>query len=231
MEVSTQRRLGFVAGFLAYLGALWLVWDTRLIYPIKIFVVFLHELSHGLAALVGGGSIERIEISPNQGGVCHCGGGIRFLTLTAGYLGSLLWGVAMLLVVRARRFWHMFVLAGLGVLVVTVSLLYIRGGFGLTFGLAFGLALMAVAKYLPAEVQTITLTVLGLTSCLYALWDIKSDVLDRPAVRSDASMLAELTGVPTVVWGLLWAGVGLAVCWWLLQRTFSKAWGPVTGVR
>lgn len=215
----TQRRLGFLAGFLAYLAALWFLWDTRILYPLKIFVVFLHELSHGIAAILGGGSIQRIEISPNQGGVCYCGGGVRFLTLTAGYLGSLLWGVAMLLVVQAKRIWHLVSLVGLGVLVVTVSLLYVRSG----FGLMFGLALIGVAKYLPSEIQTMTLTVLGLTSCLYAVWDIKSDILDRPGIRSDASMLAELTGVPTVLWGLLWTGMAIVVCWWLLKRTFEKS--------
>ncbi len=219
----TQRRLGFLVGFLAYLATLWFLWDTRILYPLKIFVVFLHEVSHGIAAIIGGGSIQRIEISPNQGGVCYCGGGIRFLTLTAGYLGSLLWGVAMLLVVGAKRIWHLVSLAGLGVLVVTVSLLYVRSGFGLMFGLMFGLALIAVARYLPSEIQTMTLTVLGLTSCLYAVWDIKSDVLNRPEIRSDASMLAELTGVPTVLWGLLWTGIAIVVCWWLLKRTFEKS--------
>jgi hypothetical protein len=85
------------------------------------------------------------------------------------------------------------------------------------------MALIAVAKYLPGEVQTMTLRVLGLTSCLYAIWDIKSDVLDRPGNHSDASLLAELTGVPTVLWGLLWIGISAAVCWWLLRRTFRQS--------
>jgi len=223
MDVPTRRRLGLLVGLIGYIGVLWLLWDTRIIYPLKIFVVFLHEVSHGIAAVAGGGSIAGIQISSNQGGVCHCGGGIRFVTLTAGYLGSLSWGVAMLLVVRAKRIWHLVTLVGLGVLVLTMSLMYIDGGFGMTFGLLFGLALLGIAKYFPSEMQTMTLTVMGLTSCLYAVWDIKSDVIDRPGIRSDASMLADLTGVPTVLWGILWIGMGLAVCWWPLRRTFRNA--------
>ena len=222
MDVLTRRRLGLLVGLFAYIGALWLLWDTRIIYPLKIFVVFLHEVSHGIAAVATGGSIAGIQISSNQGGVCQCGGGIRFITLTAGYLGSLSWGVAMLLVAQAKRIWHLVTLVGLGVLVLTVSLMYIDGGFGVTFGLLFGLALLGIAKYFPSEIQTMTLTMMGLTSCLYAVWDIKSDVIDRPGIRSDASMLADLTGVPTVLWGVLWIGIGLAVCWWLLRRTFRN---------
>ena len=62
MDVLTGRRMGLILGLFAYLTVLWLLWDTRIIYPLKIFVVFLHEVSHGIAAVVGGGSIARIEI-------------------------------------------------------------------------------------------------------------------------------------------------------------------------
>eukprot|EP00425_Heterocapsa_triquetra_P025156 CAMPEP_0195122230 /NCGR_PEP_ID=MMETSP0448-20130528/125969_1 /TAXON_ID=66468 /ORGANISM="Heterocapsa triquestra, Strain CCMP 448" /LENGTH=51 /DNA_ID=CAMNT_0040159715 /DNA_START=86 /DNA_END=237 /DNA_ORIENTATION=+ len=44
------------------------------------------------------------------------------------------------------------------------------------------------------EVNDLVLKVIGLTSCMYAVLDIKSDVLDRPYLRSDASMMAEATG-------------------------------------
>jgi hypothetical protein len=223
MDELTQHRARFLAGFVAYMVALWLLWDTAAIYPLKIFVVFLHELSHGLAAIFTGGSITRIEITSNQGGVCYCGGGSRFLTLSAGYLGSLLWGVGLLLIAEGRRFWHLVTLMALGAIVVAVSVLYIRSPFGLAFGVLFGLALIGMAKYLPLEIQTIALRVVGLTSCLYAILDIKSDILDRPQLRSDARMLAELTGVPTLVWGLFWTGIALAVSWWLLRRTMSKS--------
>ena len=100
----------------------------------------------------------------------------------------------MLLVVRAKRIWHLVTLVGLGVLVLTVSLVYIDGAFGMTFWLLLGLALLGIAKYLPSEIQTMTLTVMGLTSCLYAVWDIKSDVIDRPGIRSDAGHARRLDG-------------------------------------
>ena len=35
-------------------------------------------------------------------------------------------------------------------------------------------------------------------------------------------MLAELTGIPTILWGLLWITIALAVSWWLLSRQFRK---------
>jgi hypothetical protein len=59
--------------------------------------------------------------------------------------------------------------------------------------------------------------VLGLTSTLYAILDIKSDVLDRPHLPSDAAMLAEMTGIPTAAWGILWIAIALLVSSWLLR--------------
>jgi hypothetical protein len=62
-----------------------------------------------------------------------------------------------------------------------------------------------------------------MTSCLYAVLDIKSDVLDRPHLPSDAAMLAEATGIPTVFWGILWIGVALVVCTSLFRWAWQKA--------
>ncbi len=68
------------------------------------------------------------------------------------------------------------------------------------------------------------LLTLGLTSALYAILDIKSDVLDRPELASDAHMLAELTGVgTTTMWGVLWITIAIAFSTWLMMRAFEEA--------
>jgi len=223
MEDVTRTRLQFLAGFAIYFAALWLLWSTPVVYPLKIFVVLLHEISHGVVAVATGGAIQRIVITADQGGLCQCPGGSPFLTLSAGYLGSLAWGALILMAARARGTWPRIFAGGIGVLVIVITLFYVRSLFGLVFGIAFGAAMVVVGRQFGVEVSKVLLTALGLTSCLYALLDIKSDVLDRPEVMSDARMLAELTGVPTVVWGLLWIGLGLAVSAWLVRWAWRKA--------
>ena len=86
-------------------------------------------------------------------------------------------------------------LIGVGIFVRAIQ--YIRNAYGLAFTLAAGGALIAAGRGGGTELNSGLLSVLGLTSCLYAILDIKSDILDRPGLRSDAAMLAELTGVPT----------------------------------
>lgn len=200
-------------------------WNTLLVYPLKILVVFFHELSHGLAAWLTGGSIEEIQLVPAEGGLCITRGGSRFVTLSAGYLGSLLWGGAILLLAARTRI-DRAVSIGLGVILLAVSLMVIRPwfGFGFVFCVVSGLALIAVGAFLSEGVNDFLLRLVGLTSCLYAVLDIKSDILDRPELRSDAAMLGDLTGLPTVFWGLVWIGLALVASFFFLIFA-SKAGG------
>lgn len=223
MRPAARRRLRFLAGFTAYFAGLWLLWGTPVVYPLKIFVVLLHELSHGAVALATGGAIERIVLTEDQGGLCVCPGGNAFLTLSAGYLGSLAWGGLLLAAARAPRRWVRALVAAIGAALLGLTLLYVRSAFGVVFGLGFGAALFAGSRFLSPAANASALTALGLTSCLYAILDIQSDILERPEIQSDARMLAELTGVPTLLWGVLWIAAALAASAWLFLRAYRSA--------
>jgi hypothetical protein len=223
MRPRTRRQLELAVGFVAWFALIWVLWPTPVVYPLKIFVVLLHEISHAAAALATGGMVDRITLSPYQGGATYTRGGNAFLVLSAGYLGSLLWGLLLIRLARGHAKRVRATLAGLGILVLGVSVLLVRGWFGLPFGLVFGFALVFAARTLRPAWQAAALTVLGLTSTLYALLDIRSDVLDRPHLPSDAHMLAQLTGIPTVAWGVLWIGLGLLACVHVLRSELKRA--------
>ena len=220
---STHRKLRFLAGFAVYFGALWLLWGTPIVYPLKIFVVLLHEVSHGIAAVATGGSIQRIVLDPYQGGATYTVGGSAFVTLSAGYLGSLAWGALMVEAARAKRVRSDWVIGAIGGLVVVLTVLFVRSGFGIAFGALFGVALVGASRKLSIGLNRSLLLTLGMTSSLYAILDIKSDVLDRPTLESDAFMLGRLTGVPTMVWGIVWIAVAVGVTALLFRRAYRDA--------
>ncbi len=223
MKRSTKRKLGFLAGFAVYFGALWFLWDTPVVYPLKIFVVLLHELSHAAVAVATGGHVQRIVLDPYQGGACYCPGGNAFLTLSAGYLGSLGWGALMMEAAHARKLPPAWVNGAIGGLVVVLTAFFVRSGFGILFGALFGAVLVVAAGRLGALANRRLLLTLGLTSTLYAILDIKSDILDRPYLESDASMLGDITGVPGTVWGVIWIVAAVAAATVLFRRAWRRA--------
>jgi hypothetical protein len=223
MNTQTRRRTRLLLGIAAFYIVLWLLWATPLVLPLRVFVVLLHEISHAVAGLVTGGSVERIVVHANEGGATWIRGGNAFIVLSAGYLGSLLWGLGMIEVAGARPKLRRRALAGLGVFVLVVALIYVRNLFGFVFTAAAGAALVVAGARLKPRGVASVLLVLGLTSALYAVLDIRSDILARPHLESDAHMLAELTGIPTIAWGLLWAGLAIAACWFALRRWLRRA--------
>jgi hypothetical protein len=110
------------------------------------------------------------------------------------------------------------VVAVVGVFTLAVTLVYVRTWFGFVYGLGAGLVLLAVASRLRPAVSEFLLAAIGVTSSLYAVWDVASDVLLRSAAQSDAAALARLTGVPAVAWGVAWVLVSLAVLVSVLRR-------------
>ena len=194
-----------------------LLWDTFVVYPFRLFVVFLHEISHGIAAVLTGGSIVRIGLSFDEGGVCLTRGGWRLLILNTGYLGSLLWG-ALFLLLGARRTRSRSVIGAVGVFTLAVTLAYVRTWFGFLYGLGAGLALLAVAAKLKPAVSETLLAAIGATSVLYAIWDVATDVLVLHSGQSDASALARLTGVPAILWGAAWIAFSAVVLVQVLRR-------------
>jgi hypothetical protein len=193
------------------------LWDSFVVYPFRIFVVFLHEISHGLAAVLTGGSIVSIGLSFDEGGVCLTRGGWPLVILNAGYLGSLFWG-AWFLALGERRTRARSVIALVGAFTLGVTLLYVRTLFGFGYGLVTSSAFLAVAGRLRPAVSEILLAAIGATSALYAVWDVASDVLLRHSSQSDAAALAALTGIPAIVWGVAWIGLSLGVLGYVIRR-------------
>ena len=201
----------------ALMGLVVLAWNTWVIYPLKILVVFFHELSHAVAAWATGGHVIGIQLQAAEGGLCTTAGGNTFLVLTAGYLGSLIWGGVILnLAARTQADKALTVFLGVLLLAVTGWLVRPVVHFGFLFGAVTGLGFVACGLALPHGVNDILLKLVGLTSCLYAVLDIKSDVLYRPQARSDAYMLAELTRLPTVLWGVVWFAAAVALSGYFL---------------
>ncbi len=197
-------------------------WQTAAIVPLKILIVFFHEASHAIATLLTGGEVVSLSVSADQGGLVLSRGGSRFWTLTAGYLGSLLIGVT-LLIAATKTTWDRQVMALTGIITLVIAGFYVREVFALGFTIGTGVAMIAAAAMLNHSINDMILRVIGLTSMIYVPYDIFSDTIARSNLRSDARILAEEFGGTTVMWGGLWLVISLIIIWWSIRRILGRS--------
>lgn len=67
-----------------------------LTFPFRLFVTMIHELGHGVSAVLTGGSFLHFQITSRGAGVAYTQGGWRWVIIQAGYLGTALFGAALL---------------------------------------------------------------------------------------------------------------------------------------
>jgi hypothetical protein len=112
----------------------------------------------------------------------------------------------------------------IGLSVILLTIFFVRSGFGIAFGIFFGAMMITVSRRIGELWNKRVLLALGLTSALYAILDIKDDILDRPEIESDARMLAEATGIGNAtMWGVLWISIAIFVSARLIMRAFEDA--------
>ena len=205
----------------AVLGVLF--WSSWPLYPFKLLVVLMHESGHAAATLLVGGSVDRIQISPDEGGVTFSRYPPSLLhsivISSAGYVGSTVSG-CVLLWIAARSKEGRWPLIALAAWCALVTLLYVRDGFTLVFVGGCTLALGLLARFGAALLRRGVLVFLAAFSCCYALYDIRDDLLHLSSASggTDADALARATFIPAIVWGVAWGLLSIVLVALTLRR-------------
>jgi len=176
--------------------------------PFKWLESYFHEISHGLAAILTGGSIVKIELFPNGAGLCTTRGGSRFVVSFMGYAGAALWGTVIYCLASAhQRIAQVFSLL-LAILIIFSLIFWVSDL--LTFAIISSLLLLILAKFKFSNVSYLQLS-LQVTGALVLLNSIKSPLylLDGRDL-GDGATLANLTGLPEIFWVFIWFVVGIS---------------------
>ncbi|MBV9924051.1 MAG: M50 family metallopeptidase [Acidobacteria bacterium] len=206
--------------------ALWFIpYAEFLAWPFRIFVTFIHEGGHALAAFVTGNSVQSLTVSPDGSGLVYStdGGTLSSLFVSsAGYLGAMTFGALMLWLVRLRVKTKA-VLYACGALVLALAAVFglfaplwnwsLPGLFTLAAGLAIPAGLFAAAKYLRPRAAAFLVSFLAVQCVLNAVFDLKN-VLYASAftdMHTDAANMAAATGVPSIFWVLFWIVTALMI--------------------
>src|SRR5437899_9624374 len=95
---------------------LWFVPFAEILsYPFRIFVTFIHEGGHAIAALLTGNSVQSLSVAMNGSGETYTTqGGVvsQMIVSSAGYVGDMSFGALLLILIR-RSISALSVLLGL----------------------------------------------------------------------------------------------------------------------
>ncbi len=234
--VRTERTVQIMLLFLVLTLVGWnMPYVDILLYPFKLFVTTIHEACHALAARLTGGTVASISIAPDESGLTLSLGGIRPIVIMAGYLGASVFGGLLIWWGRKPQEAR-FVLQSIGSVILALTVFYGGGGV-FSFGAMFliGLAILYIARKAPDVVCHMFLLMLAVQTTLNAIIDLEVLFLvaAQGGTKSDAESMAELTGIPGVVWSVLWGLVSVGILifslWISYRPSKKKITDPLTG--
>jgi hypothetical protein len=215
---------------------LWFIPYAEIVtYPFRIFVTFIHEGGHALAALLTGNSVQSLSVAMNASGETYTtkGGLIsQLLISSAGYVGSMAFGALLLVLIR-KTIAARIVLLGSAILIFGLTLIFglfnplftWSGWSGIPFTLLSGtiiaVGLVLIARFASARVATFFVSFLAVQCVLNALFDLKTvfflSAPFGPAVPTDAVNMANATGVPAILWAGVWILLALGILWFAMR--------------
>jgi hypothetical protein len=215
---------------------LWFIpYAEILAYPFRIFVTFIHEGGHAIAALITGNSVSSLSVATNSSGETYTtqGGLIsQLLISSAGYIGSMSFGALLLILIR-KSVAARFVLLGSAILIFGLTMIYglfkpLFSGvawsgipFTLLAGSLISVGLILVARFASAKVASFFVSFLAVQCVLNALFDLKTVFfLSSPfalPLHTDAANMANATGIPAIFWAVIWIVLALGILWFAMR--------------
>jgi Peptidase M50B-like len=213
--------------------ALWFVpYAWVLAYPFKLFVTFIHEGGHALAAVLTGNSVRSLSVAFDTSGLTETlspqGSYIsQMLISSAGYLTAIGFGALLLWLVR-RRVKASVVLIGSAVIIAGLTAVFgflvpltsfSFSPFTVVSGAIITAGLLAAARYASRPVANFLVSFLAVQCVLGALYDLSNLFLisvntDAP---TDARNMANIFPAwlwplsTSVFWAVFWIAVSLVI--------------------
>ncbi len=198
-----------------------LIWDTPVVYPVKLLVIAFHEISHALAAIFTGGSVLGMEVNSGLYGAVNSEGGNEFLIASAGYLGSLIFGFLIFISADNKKL-NLILSTSLSVILLLFIANFFTDAIAILILLGYVVFFYIAPRYLNPKINYWTMRILGLLSSLYVIFDIKEDLFASDTFGTDADRMAIITTVPAIYWSLLWFSVSLIVIFLMIKKTYYK---------
>ncbi|MBX3244265.1 MAG: M50 family metallopeptidase [Acidobacteria bacterium] len=232
-EIEPQFTLLLVAtivSVLLWLASWYLPFVGYITYPLQLFATFIHEGGHVLATVLTGNSVQSLTVSPDTSGVVWSQGSGWFSQLfisSAGYLGTTTFGALLLAWMRYGLSSRHALYFSAGFIAVMTAVFGFAApifnffstvtvgsmAFTVFSGAVLAVGLFAVGKWASltwANFATAFLAVQVLLNAVFSLVDLFF-ISTFTTAHSDAANMAAATGIPGIVWVVIWMMISIGL--------------------
>lgn len=224
----SSREQSYLVGIAVATVLLWqFPIGSALLYPFTLLATWFHEMGHGLAAAALGGDFERLVIFADGSGYAlslipaDMTAMSHALIAAAGLLGPSVAGAIMIAGSRSKAATR-WLLAGLGIVLVLSTLIWVRSLAGWIVLPAFAVAAMLVAMSGKERLQRFTIELLGVQAAISVWRDLRylfseGGFVGGRYAPSDTAAIEDALLLPYWVWGGLITVVIVAMIWAALR--------------
>ncbi len=232
MPSMRPRHAILIAVALLFAVAHWVPGGRLLLYPLTLFVTWIHEMGHGLAALAVGGSFTQLQILSDGSGLAHAFAAPGWPTAAVsagGLLGPAVFAAVVLGAVHGPKRARAFLLT-LSLFMLLSTVIWIRSATGVIVVPALAVLLGWVGwrgfreaperRVIVAQVLAVVAAIDTLTRMVSYVF-MKQVTVDGQVRLSDIGRFAESVGGWYVLWGVGFTVVAcglLGVGGWLAWR-------------
>jgi hypothetical protein len=211
--------------FWALLSGAVVVFNLPLIsIPFDWFETYCHEMSHGLMAVLTGGSIQSLVMRwDGSGALWHAGSFLPLLVTFSGYSGAIACGVLLYRVAA-----HMDAQYARPLTLGAAAVVFLSGIVLHSSAVGFGewiqttivttiLAALLVVLFRFGDNKFIK-NVMQFTGLYIVVAGSVSPSYQRGTSHSDAATLASATFIPALVWIGLWTVMGAGALYWCYRK-------------
>jgi len=222
--------------FLLIQTLLIVLWNQVFASPFRAVSLIFHKFGHALTSAIFGFGISAVRTIFESSGDKMFGAEswiASFVMANSGYASSILFCLLVLFLKKTKV--KKYLLGSIAMIYIIFSVAFPYSIGTLVISLVFSAVVILILMIQKDGVYDLSLDIIGMSMAAYVIYDTFVDTIlwminDRILIvkswstepAGDIVKLAELTGFPVIVWGIIWLFIAVVSINLLLNKVVSK---------
>ncbi|OPZ86780.1 MAG: hypothetical protein BWY74_03555 [Firmicutes bacterium ADurb.Bin419] len=209
--------------YLLILSGLVALWNQALVSPFKVLSTIFHKIGHALAAAIFGFGSNAFSVTfgSSLDAIPEKNSWIAsFVIANSGYISGLLFSMLILFLKRTSA--KKYLVGSITIMYLGFSVFFASSLGALVTSLVFAIIAILVLMIQNDRMNEIMIDIIGISAAALVIYDTFVDTLllklnQQLSIMkvwsvnppSDILRLADLTGFPALVWGLIWLAISV----------------------